>query len=598
MASSLPDSIKLIESAINRNLIFDAYNLIQDARQQYPDDVRLTQLCGWCLARLGNTEKARLLLNGIYQSNHQDSETAGLLARVYKDLFKQEGLTEFAHQSKVIYLSNFQQTGDTYTGINAATMSLILGERETAKTLAAEVIHNLQGVEDSYWKFATLGEAKLLLDEEEEAMAAYLQAKSLAESDQGYLSSSYEQLKFISSCKHIPSIFFETLKPASIVVFSGHMIDRPGRQIPRFPDSISEPIKRLIKHQLDEINAGVSFSSAACGADLLFVEAMLERDGEANVYLPFALEDFIKTSVAFAGEKWINRFETILGKVNLKYITEESYLGTEELFLYTGEVMTGLALLTATHTSSDSYFLAVLDRQDTTGRQGGAEDMFKRWPHKENIRIIDPASVVGDIDFNSPVEIQSEPVQPAPAIPFGVNRSLKCILFADIVGYSKIEDEVTPYFVYELLQSVAERLKSLDAQPEVLNTWGDAFFVIYDTPDQLIRYALTLNETVLETVWSKKNLSQETSIRIALHAGPVFVGEDPITHQPNAYGTHISRTARMEPITLPGCIYSSEQFASLLLAETGNRYGFRYVGRLELPKKFGYQDMYQITNNR
>ena len=597
MTPPLVTTIEQIESYLNRNHIFDAYNLTQKTRQSHPDNLQLMQLLGLCLARLGNTEQARVILDQLYRSGHQDSETSGKLARVYKDLFKQGGQSAHALQSIQIYLKNFEDTGDSYNGINAATMSLILDEPEQAHSIAMRVIEKLQHDDNSYWKYATLGEAKLLIGDYDDALTAYQRAKQYAKSNPGYLSISYEQLKLISRFKEIPSVFLKELKPASVVVFSGHMIDKPDRNTPRFPDAISEAIKADIIRHLDEANAGSGFSSAACGADLLFVEAMLERGGEVNVYLPFALDDFIKTSIAFAGEKWLKRFEAVLSKVNVKYITEESYLGTDELFEYTGEVMMGLALLSAEQSSSDCYFLAVLDRKDATGRPGGAADMLKRWTFKDRIRIIDPSMISHD-DHRSP---QVDSISSAPivieAIPFGVTRALKSILFADFVGYSKLEDAFTPYFVYELLQSVAKKLKGLDAQPEVLNTWGDAIFAVFDKPDHLIKFALTLHKAVLETEWSKKNLSTQTNIRIALHAGPVFVGHDPITHQPNAYGTHIARAARMEPITLPGCIYASEQFASLLLVQAGDRYRCHYVGKLDLPKNFGTQEMYQIVQN-
>jgi hypothetical protein len=39
------------------------------------------------------------------------------------------------------------------------------------------------------------------------------------------------------------------------------------------------------------------------------------------------------------------------------------------------------------------------------------------------------------------------------------------------------------------------------------------------------------------------------SLRIALHSGPVYKFTDPVTGDRSYGGTHVSRTARMEPIT-------------------------------------------------
>ena len=56
---------------------------------------------------------------------------------------------------------------------------------------------------------------------------------------------------------------------------------------------------------LDEADVLIAYGQLACGADILIAEAMLARGGELHVVLPFAEEDFIKTSVAVGGPEWI-----------------------------------------------------------------------------------------------------------------------------------------------------------------------------------------------------------------------------------------------------------------------------------------------------
>jgi class 3 adenylate cyclase len=103
-----------------------------------------------------------------------------------------------------------------------------------------------------------------------------------------------------------------------------------------------------------------------------------------------------------------------------------------------------------------------------------------------------------------------------------------------------------------------------------------------------------LRDMVLNTNWEEKNLPSDLNIRIALHAGPVFIGEDPVLNRENAYGANVNRAARIEPVTIPGQIYASDQFTANLLVETKSLYQFEYVGNLELPKAFGNQDLYNI----
>ena len=51
-------------------------------------------------------------------------------------------------------------------------------------------------------------------------------------------------------------------------------------------------------------SALVAYGSLACGADMLVAEAILARGGELHVVLPFAEEDFLKTSVHVGGPEW------------------------------------------------------------------------------------------------------------------------------------------------------------------------------------------------------------------------------------------------------------------------------------------------------
>ena len=50
------------------------------------------------------------------------------------------------------------------------------------------------------------------------------------------------------------------------------------------------------------MNAGIGFASAACGSDILFLEAMLARGGTIHIVLPWPAEEFVKTSVEIVPE--------------------------------------------------------------------------------------------------------------------------------------------------------------------------------------------------------------------------------------------------------------------------------------------------------
>lgn len=100
--------------------------------------------------------------------------------------------------------------------------------------------------------------------------------------------------------------------PRRVFLFSGHMIDAPDRKSPRFPAS-REPIAReAIEGLLARLAAGsgdLAICGGACGGDLLFAEASLQRGAALEMYLPFEVSTFLPKSVTFAGGDWLSRFE-------------------------------------------------------------------------------------------------------------------------------------------------------------------------------------------------------------------------------------------------------------------------------------------------
>jgi len=56
----------------------------------------------------------------------------------------------------------------------------------------------------------------------------------------------------------------------SVVVFAGHMLDRPGREPARFPAEREPQIRDAIRSYLQKVRPGFGYSSAACGADIIF----------------------------------------------------------------------------------------------------------------------------------------------------------------------------------------------------------------------------------------------------------------------------------------------------------------------------------------
>jgi hypothetical protein len=100
-----------------------------------------------------------------------------------------------------------------------------------------------------------------------------------------------------------------------VVLFSGHMVDRPDRETPRFPATRVPAARRALARLLDRLGAQPpdrAVTGGAGGGDLLFAELALARGMALEVYLPFERERFIATSVMPGGTVWLKRFESVI----------------------------------------------------------------------------------------------------------------------------------------------------------------------------------------------------------------------------------------------------------------------------------------------
>ena len=114
--------------------------------------------------------------------------------------------------------------------------------------------------------------------------------------------------------------------PRKVFLFSGHMIDAADRAVPRFPARAVPVAERAIAEKLDELHAGeqdLAICSAACGGDLLFAEAALQRGARLEIYLPFDVPAFLASSVDFAGSAWHSRFEAVASRSVLHLLPRE-----------------------------------------------------------------------------------------------------------------------------------------------------------------------------------------------------------------------------------------------------------------------------------
>jgi hypothetical protein len=111
-----------------------------------------------------------------------------------------------------------------------------------------------------------------------------------------------------------------------VALFSGHMIDRPGRPAPRFPPDKEPVAARAIATTLADLEIGaddLAICGGACGGDLLFAEAALARSARLEIYIPFEEPTFLEKSVDFADKDWRARFLAAKARADLHIAPRE-----------------------------------------------------------------------------------------------------------------------------------------------------------------------------------------------------------------------------------------------------------------------------------
>ena len=600
--------VKLGETADKLGQSMFAHDVLKEGFGFFPENLRLAQLYALTLIKCGFLEKAREILSGLVKKGHHDEETLGILGRVYKDMWLisdgENSKNSYLLKSRQLYLQAFKKNKGYYSGINAASLSRIIGDSELAEKLAKLVLHICiqllkKQEKRNYWILATLGEAYLLLDRERESEKYYRYAKKYSKKNYAELASTLRQLRLLRHFLPVSESILNVLTIPAIIAFTGHMIDYPGTKKHRFPPGIESEVKKEIIRKLEKLNAGIGYSSAACGSDILFLECMQERKAETNIILPFNKDDFFTTSIEHGGPEWVDRaYKVLRGSSVTLQATEGKYAGDDLLFTYANRIIMGKALLRGKLLESKPILLAVWDRK-RNGRKGGTSEFIALWESKQlPIEIIDISEITRR--YPKPIENiklmkESAPIQSKTLKLKDIKRTFKAMLFADLVGYSKLKEEQLPYFLKFFLGELAKNLRHSRFKPIFRNSWGDCIYFVFNDLISAAEYALELRDFVRKTDWQELHLPSHMNIRIGLHAGPVFYAKEPILNRMNYFGSHVTTAARIEPITNPGNVYASEQFAALLMAGNKNsNLDCNYVGIIVLPKEYGQYPIYHI----
>jgi hypothetical protein len=121
--------------------------------------------------------------------------------------------------------------------------------------------------------------------------------------------------------------------PDRVLLFTGHMIDKDGRQQPRFPRTAAAEAeaRRMIRDSIAnerQLESGriVGVAGGACGGDILFHEVCAESGIETRLLLALPQGKFSAASVQHGGAAWVERFNQLCARVPPKVLAQTDEL--------------------------------------------------------------------------------------------------------------------------------------------------------------------------------------------------------------------------------------------------------------------------------
>lgn len=275
-----------------------------------------------------------------------------------------------------------------YLAINAASLDALAGDDAAARRQAQQVIALLASdpppADTPYFLAATLAEAHLLLDRQDEAARALEQA--VAHDPDGWddRAATLGQLREILTARGQSADWLERFAPPQSLHFAGHMGMAPNGES-----------EAALQSALDAFFAthpiGFAWGALAAGADIVIAERLLENGAQLHVVLPCPPVKFASQSVAPAGAQWLTRFDRLLkAAASIRVAGEDGASVHDPLATaHAGRLAIGGALLNARRLGARSCQLIVTDQDD-----GGTNTrtQAEMWPlgAGEQIRLTVP----------------------------------------------------------------------------------------------------------------------------------------------------------------------------------------------------------------
>ena len=535
----------LARRALRGGNYLQCYDVIAQAEEQgpIPDSLRYLKLLA--LANADSTETALRLLGETRADLRESSEDwLALEGRLHKDLAQRgtSSAPDHFRRSSECYLAAFRKTGGYFSAINAATTSMLAGEVALARSLASGVVSQVGRLQpkdetEHYYLKATEAEAALVLGDPARARQALADADRLLRDDINARSRTRKQLGLICRALKLDAGVLDALQLPPVVYLP--------------------PSSKVVQA---EVASAFTFTGITEPRELEAAEALARQSQRLHLVIAAPREKMLGHWQKQYGTDWTLRLGRLLANAH--------------------EISVALGFLDQEQQWCDSYVATMaLGLSRLTARRLGCT-----W------------RTIGEDEPGA-----SQPVQAAPievrrdgAASVRLDRRFVGLIFADFAGFSRLTDEDLPSFLGHFMHGLGESLSARRDDILLQHTWGDALHVVTRSARAAAEIASEF-QTRLERLRPQLSgaLSQ-LELRLSAHYAPVFSGLDPVENMETYFGTQLSFTARIEPVTPPGMIFVTEPFAAQIALEAPDQFALQYAGDVKLAKAYGQSRLFSL----
>jgi tetratricopeptide (TPR) repeat protein len=338
-----------------------ALELLRETIELTPDDIDSQSFIGLALNRIGRTAEAEVSIQDLVKraANHNDGQ--GALGRVYKDQWRSRWEALATPEERCKVAGTFRAIAEKsiesyagalkrdqrsyYNGINAVGMARLLehlkrpssfagveAATQLVRIVAEQTVELTKGslndnaAAEQIWALATCGELALLRGDAEETRKLFEGASTDPGVTLFQLESMLRQIEMYEKLGYRPEAVQAAREAVeagraglpkalaqrrNVIFASGHMIDAPGRPVPRFPPAKEAAVAAQIAECLADWDVGpedLLICGAARGADLLVAEAALKRGAGVALYLARGEGEYLVESVDLPNSRWRERY--------------------------------------------------------------------------------------------------------------------------------------------------------------------------------------------------------------------------------------------------------------------------------------------------